>query len=48
LFFMIPKIVSWNMKGLNEKEKRLGTRGLLKDWKANMVLLTRDKNGVYF
>jgi ribosomal protein L23 len=33
------KIVSWNVRCLNDEEKRMGTRGLLRDWKANIVYL---------
>jgi hypothetical protein len=28
------KIVSWNVRGLNENEKRLRIRGFLRDWKV--------------
>jgi hypothetical protein len=40
---MKPKIVSWNVRGLNEKEKRLRIRGLLRDWKADIVCLQETK-----
>jgi hypothetical protein len=36
---MKPKIVSWNVRGLNDEEKRLRIRGLLRDLKANIVCL---------
>jgi len=40
---MKPKIVSWNVRGLNEKEKRLRIRGLFADWKAYIVCLQETK-----
>jgi exonuclease III len=40
---MKPEIVSWNVRGLNEKEKRLKIRGLLRDWKANIICLQETK-----
>lgn len=43
LCIMKPKIVSWNVKGLNEKETRLRIRGLLKDWKADIICLLETK-----
>jgi hypothetical protein len=27
MFIMKPKIISWNVRGLNEKEKMMGIRG---------------------
>lgn len=38
LFFMKPKIVSWNVRGLNENEKRLKIGSLPKDYKAGIVV----------
>ncbi len=43
MFFMKPRIVSWNVRGLNEKEKSLMIRGLLRDWKADIVCLQDTK-----
>jgi len=40
---MKPKTVSWNVRGLNEKEKSLMIRGLLRDWKADIVCLQDTK-----
>jgi exonuclease III len=34
-----PKIVSWNVRGLNELEKRTKIKGLLREWKADIVCL---------
>jgi hypothetical protein len=31
-----------------EREKRLRISGLFRDWKADIILFTRDKIGVYF
>jgi hypothetical protein len=31
MFFMKPKIISWNVRGLNDNEKRMGIRGLLRE-----------------
>jgi exonuclease III len=43
---MKPKILSWNVKGLNEGEKRLRVRNLLRQWKANIICL--QETGVKF
>jgi hypothetical protein len=31
MFIMKPKIISWNMRGQNDKEKRMGIRELLRE-----------------
>jgi hypothetical protein len=43
MFIMKPKIISWNATGLNDKEKRMGIRELLREWKANIVYLQETK-----
>jgi exonuclease III len=40
---MEPKILMWNVRGLNELNKRLRIRGLLRDWKADIVCLVETK-----
>jgi exonuclease III len=40
---MKPKIIVWNVRGLNAFKKRLRIRGLLKDWKADIVCLIEIK-----
>ncbi|KAF5467563.1 hypothetical protein F2P56_017374 [Juglans regia] len=40
---MKPKILSWNVRGLNEVEKRLRIRRLLREWKADIVCLQETK-----
>jgi hypothetical protein len=34
-----PKIISWNVQGMNELEKRTKIRGLLREWKIDIVCL---------
>ena len=36
---MNVKIISWNVKGMNELDKRLQIKNLLKGWKADVVCL---------
>jgi hypothetical protein len=36
---MKPKIVLWNVRGPNDKEKRARIRGLLSGWKVDIVCL---------
>jgi exonuclease III len=36
---MKPKILSRNVRGLNERDKGLRVRNLHKEWKANIVCL---------
>jgi exonuclease III len=43
---MKPKILMWNVKGLNEINKRLRIRGLLRDWKADIVCLVETKMAI--
>jgi exonuclease III len=40
---MKPKIVSWNVRGMNEIEKRWKIRRLLREWKADIVCLQETK-----
>jgi exonuclease III len=40
---MKSKILSWNVRGLNEMNKRLRVRNLLKEWKADIVCLQETK-----
>jgi hypothetical protein len=44
---MKPRIVSWNVRGLNEKDKRPRIRVLPIYWKAGIVCFL-DEIGVYF
>ncbi|KAL4618313.1 hypothetical protein ACB092_06G001100 [Castanea dentata] len=37
------KLLSWNVRGLNVKEKRLQIRNLLHSWKADIVCLQETK-----
>jgi hypothetical protein len=46
LAYMTPKISMWNVRGLNAIEKRLEIRGLLRDWKADIVCLVETKMAV--
>lgn len=40
---MKPKIVSWNVRGLNEVAKRIRIRNLLREWKVDIVYLQETK-----
>ncbi|XP_022862145.1 uncharacterized protein LOC111382408 [Olea europaea var. sylvestris] len=42
-FKMISKIISWNVRGLNEPGTRLGVRNLLRKWRADLVCLQETK-----
>jgi len=46
LDYMTPKILTWNVRGLNAIEKRLEIRGLLRVWKADIVCLVETKMAV--
>jgi exonuclease III len=37
------RILSWNVRGLNDREKRLRIRSLLKDWNADVICLQETK-----
>ena len=37
------RIVSWNVRGLNEQDKRLWVRNLIRKWKADIVCLQETK-----
>ena len=37
------KIISWNVRGLNDKEKRLKIRNFLRSWRADIVCLQETK-----
>lgn len=40
---MKPKIITLNVRGLNVVDKRLRIRGLLREWKADVVCLQETK-----
>jgi exonuclease III len=40
---MKPKILSWNIRGLNLEEKRMKIKGLIGEWKADIVCLQETK-----
>lgn len=40
---MKSKIMSWNVRGLNEINKRLQIRNVLREWKADIVCLQETK-----
>jgi exonuclease III len=40
---MQPKIISWNVRGMNEHEKRIKIRRRLREWKADIVCLQETK-----
>jgi exonuclease III len=42
-FLMKPKILSWIVKGLNEGDKCLRVRNLLRDWKVAVVCFQETK-----
>jgi exonuclease III len=40
---MKPRILFWNVRGLNERNKCLRVRNLLKDWKVDIVCFQETK-----
>jgi hypothetical protein len=38
-----PKLLSWNVRGLNEGGKRLRVRSILRQWKADIICLQETK-----
>jgi hypothetical protein len=43
IFLMKHKILSWNVRGLNEAKKRLRVRRLLSQWKVDIVCFQETK-----
>ena len=41
---MYLKIVSWNVRGINDVSKRMRVRNLLKQWKADLARLHEAKS----
>lgn len=37
------KILSWNVRGINELDKRLRIKGLIREWKVDLVCLMETK-----
>ena len=37
------KMISWNVRGLNDSQKRLVVRNLLREWQCNAVCLQETK-----
>jgi exonuclease III len=37
------KILSWNVRGINELDKRLRIKELIRDWKVDLVCLMETK-----
>jgi hypothetical protein len=42
-FFMKPKLLAWNVRGLNEGDKCLRVRNMLREWKADVIYLQETK-----
>ena len=40
---MMPKILSWNVRGLNLVEKRMKIKSLLREWKVDVVCFQETK-----
>jgi len=45
---MIDKIISWNVRGLNDHKKRVIIRGCLNRWKPTIICLQETKMEVIF
>ena len=43
LVFMNLKILSWNVRGLNDRRKRSIVKNLLCDWKCDVICLQETK-----
>ena len=43
LVFMKIKMISWNVRGLNDPWKRLVVKNLLREWKCDVVCLQETK-----
>ena len=43
MFSMQLKIISWNVRSLNDQDKRRQVKHLLKLWQANMICLQETK-----
>ena len=43
---MSVKIISWNVRGLNEHDKRLRVRNLIRKWGPDVVCLQETKMGL--
>ena len=43
IVFMNLKILSWNVRGLNDGRKRLIVKNLLRDWKCDVICLQETK-----
>ena len=43
LVFMKIKMISWNVRGLNDPQKRLVVKNLLREWKCDVVCLQETK-----
>ena len=41
LVFMNLKILSWNVRGLNDCRKRLIVKNLLREWKCDVICLQK-------
>jgi hypothetical protein len=42
-WFMEPELLSWNVRGLNEGDKCLRVRNLLREWKVDIVCIQETK-----
>ena len=43
LVLMKIKMISWNVRGLNDSRKRLVVKNLLREWKCDVVCLQETK-----
>jgi exonuclease III len=40
---MNPRLISWNVRGLNQSVKQLKIKNLLRQWKANIICVQETK-----
>jgi exonuclease III len=40
---MSLKILTWNVRGLNNRDKRLRIKNMIKDWHADVICLQETK-----
>ena len=41
--FMKIKMISWNVRGLNDPQKRIVVKNMLREWKCDVVCLQETK-----
>ena len=42
-WYLMFKLLSWNVRGINNRDKRLLLKNVLRDWRCNLICIQETK-----